>query len=284
MRRMFLTILFGLVLNLVPSAALAAEPPPPPQFPIPENPVEWTALPDLMPYVQLMVPQCGQCNAGGSVMLERKPPPQVDMLLDPFSPFKWLAWALEDALLRLICWLLSMLQMLANLFAMVVNLAIWAANQAWHFLVFAWITLQQWSGVFWYLIELIRWLLWWLQSLWTTIEVWGLALLNLLGIALSLISLVGESLLLLVTMGINIFGWIGAVALTPIVSLQIGFSSTTTPTYLIDNHVVYFMIRGTLDALLSDFWIGLFWRLLVAGLYIGGILFVGRFLSTQTAN
>lgn len=111
-------------------------------------------LPDVASYVSFTVPQCNSCAGDDPIFTPGEPPEGT--WYDLTYGFRWLAWAMEDLVRRILCWLLGMVQLLANIAASIANVFIQAVNQIWKFLLFSWLTLRTWLYTGWDLAELMR--------------------------------------------------------------------------------------------------------------------------------
>lgn len=258
------------------AAAQTVAPPTPPSPP----PADMAGLPDVVGYVRFIVPQCDDCNgAEYNIGLEAKPAPEVTWT-DPGSPIKWLAWAVEDIIRRLICWLLAMLQHAANFLSAATNAVLTAVNWFWRLLVFAWLTVRSWLYGLWYLVEVLRDWLQGAQAFMLLVEAWLWALWRVLVLALAL---AGELVLMLgyvVLAGLGLIGWIGGLILGLLLSITLQLQAPTVPAQLQDTHIVYQLTRGALEAL-HDSQLG--WVLYLAyGLaYVAFVVWASRFFASS---
>jgi hypothetical protein len=250
--------------------------------PTPASSPDLEAIPDLLGYVAFVIPQCGDCGNGqtGQPALVHQPPPET-VWYDLGSVIQWLAWSIEDTMIDVLCWLVSLLQLLVNIVAQIANVFITAINQVWKFLIFAWLTVRAMFYAAWGGFEQVRDFFQQVVPFLMLAAAWLQALLSLL---LSALQLAGQALTLLVQLALallGLLGWIGGLALGLISAISVGLGATTTPAPLAaTNHVVYGMVRGSLEAL-HDSQLG--WMLYLGyGLaYIGFVVWLSRFLSAS---
>jgi hypothetical protein len=248
-------------------------------------------IPDVLRAVYFSVPQCGACNADGSTILPFVPWsdrfPSGWELLNPVvavrTLFSWLAWQIGEFIRQLICWLLAIAQMFANIAAGIANVVVSGINLLWKALIFIWLTLRAWFYAFWELFEALR------ASL-ATLSLPTLDLGQLgawFGLALDLVfaiwATVGQVISLFLTLigiGLNVLGYVGGLVLGLLALFQ-AVNIEDTPIILAeDHHPFYYFVRGSADAILdSPIWwmVHLMWGLA----WIAFIYWLTRFLSKE---
>lgn len=241
------------------------------------------AIADMWEHVFFTVPQCGDCNPS-SLPIEKVPEPQIG--LDPTSPFRWLAWKIGDLIRSLLCFLLSFLQLLANILAAGVNVFIDAANAFWRLFVLTFLTAKEWLLTIWIVIEEFRAGFIGLAGLSQLAEVW-LAMIGQL--IAELAQIVGELAAMLLDLAFVLFGliaWIGAIAAGTFSAFFNGIGSTTIPVELSNTArpQFYQIIRGFGEGLV-DSKIGWIFNLIWGLCYLAAILWiVQRISSTEGAE
>lgn len=259
-------------------------------------------LPDLLGYVSWHIPQCDECADDGQPVirvpgLDEAPPlptlsdwvaeSQVGWLSVPVpNPgngflmiFNWLAWHIGRWFLWLVCWLLLLFNHLARMLTDFANLLVSVANFFWRLGLFIWLSLGQWAAAFWSFLALAREVFIWGQAA----LAWLLAWLDVLGHLLLLaLTLAGQLVLLLLDMLASILGllsWIGGLAIGLILAIIAALQGTTLPGQLADQHAVYYMLRGILDAIHDSL---LAWLMyLMYGLaYVAFVFWLSRFLPS----
>lgn len=235
---------------------------------------------DLIGYVAFIVPQCNDCNGpeNDTGLRPVEPPPNDGWLDTVLYPFRWLAVAIENLFINLICWLLSMLQIVANMAAGIANRFIYFVNQLWKFLIFSWLALRAWLYGSWAIVELLRDFFQQVEQFLLTLGAWLAVLLDLF---LTALSLAGQLLLVLLQLGLtalNLLGWVGGLVLGLAASIVLQFQAPTIPSQLQDTHIVYLLTRGALEAM-RDSAVGWLLRLCYAMAYVGFVVWLSRFLS-----
>lgn len=279
MARLVALPLLLLLLWPQPAAAQVVSPEPPPA-----PPTEWAMLPDLLPYApRFIVPQCGDCNGPTTIELAPKPPPAV-VWTDPGSPFNWLAWAIEDIIQRLICWILFGLQALANVLQLFANALIYAINQGWKFAIFTWLTLKSVFYNLWYFVELTRDMWRQFEQLAVLIGAW----LQVLGMLLvRALVLAGEMAMLLLTLALQLLGllgWFGGLALGFIGAIGAALQGSTPPAVLeSDNSPVYAILRG-FGAGFRDSPLGWLLYLVWGMAYVAFFVWLAKFLPASRSE
>lgn len=248
-------------------------------------------IPNLLGTVTYQVPQCGTCDENGTWFL---PPTEWDeawpegwAMLNLGETFRitisWLAWQIRELMRQLICWMFTMLQLLLDAAAAMINVIIAGLNALWKLLVVVWIGLRAWFYGFWEGLEWFRATLWgllgYLELLWPILElIWQLVLF----IGMLIADLIGLIWMLL-SLALGFIGWIGGLALGFWLLLLAAFRGTSVPLQLSDSNPVYWMVRGGLEAIIASPIAWMYW-LCVALIYIGFIYWMARFLSAGRAG
>lgn len=256
--------------------------------PLPNLPPSIEEIPDILGSVVFNTPQCSECSTDGSTILLENEwsgswPQGFEALNLPLvfqTVISWLAWQIQEIIRQLICWLLTMLQLLANILAAALNTMIYGVNSLFKMLVLLWLSFRAYFYAFWELFEDVRRLLAALGE--------GLAGLAELGrligsVGALLIALLGRLIVMLGELAIAIMGvvgWLGGIVLGLFVSLQLGLASTTMPAQLAETHVIYRATRGTLEGV-RDSRIGWLFPVLWGMAYVAFVTWLARFLSAS---
>lgn len=243
-------------------------------------------LPNLIAPVSYQIPQCGTCDPNGVIFL---PPtkwedswPRGWEALNPTIVFQkaisWLAWQVRETIRILICWLFSMLQILANALSFFVNTVTNGVNAIWKILIFLWLTLREWFYAFWDMFEWFRELFY--NSLGALAYI-GPVLLFIVEVFMqagALISLVLGLLWQLVSIGLGVIGWVGGLVLGFITLLLGSLNGTGLPQQIDETHIVYRLVRGGLEAVVDS---KLRWLVVLAWAlpYVGLVWWLSRFFS-----
>ncbi len=281
MKIFYTGLLLALLLALLPAPAHAQEPEPP----LPDAPV-WDEIPDATGYLQFIVPQCGDCNGQTAIMDPYEDAQFPELSWDIRAVFggliRWLLSGVSNLFRWLVCWLLQMLQHLANFLALLVNGLIWIGNFLWRFLVFAWLTLKLWFYAGWWLYELFR--EFWQDVIYglSVIQAWIVEMVRLL---LAALALVGAALLLLLALVgriVEILAWIGAISYSLQAQIWLALAGTNIPEAISDTHTVYAIVRGALDAIF-DSQIGWVLWLYIAMAYVAWVTWLAKFFGGDKA-
>lgn len=213
-------------------------------------------LPDLLAPVAFIVPQCGYCTSDGSPILPEEPWrgtwPNGAEWLNVGKVFQtvvsWLAWQIGSFIRLLICWMLQMLQLLANILSLGLNTLIAGINGLWKMILLAWLSAKSWFLALWEILESIRSMLYAVAAGLAGLAEFGRLLVE---IGLLVVALLGRLLLLIGQLALSIIsliGWIGGLGLGLILQFQTALSGTTTPVQLTGTHVIYYGVRGLLEA------------------------------------
>lgn len=239
-------------------------------------------LSDLVGYITWAVPQCGECNgAGYDVGLRHIDPDSLpyDSVADTMLyPFRWLALAVQNLIVDVICWLLSIMQVLANLLSTIANSFILFVNSLWKLLLFQWLSFRAWLYGTWVVVEMVRQLFQYIEWFW----VWFQTLVALvLDLYRAVVVLAGKVLLLLVDLVLLLLGllsWVGAFVIGLVLTISIHIRVITVPTQLVNVHIVFSLTRGALEAL-HDSALGWLLRLSYAMAYVALVWWASRYLS-----
>lgn len=234
-------------------------------------------IPDLLAPLWFVVPQCNTCGGPGAGLAHDPPPNFLD---DPILyPFKWLATAIKNTIIDLICWLLGLLQMLVNIICSVANTFIDGINAFWKMLILVYFNVRAAIYSFWSYLGSLVGLLSDLSALGSIALTY---LQQILAILESIIALVGSFILVLITLFtilIGIVGWIGAIVISLFADLLLALKGTALPIEIGADHLVYHMVRGTLEGLQAS-QIGWLFYLAYAFIYIGFVLWFARFIAS----
>ena len=251
---------------------------------LPDNTPGLEELPNLLAPVSFSVTQCGTCTPGSSTAL--LPPTEWDGQwpsnpLDLGAVFQatisWLAWRMGELLRILICWLLSLLAILASFLETLVNVIVAGINGLWKMLLFFWISIMAWFAAFYALvIDLLAAIL---AGFAIVGEIFSIILL-VIWIALEMIGRVLGMLGEIVGQILGVLGWIGGVSIGMIVAIFEALGGTSVPTQLTTSYVVYQLLRGVLEGIV-DSWLGWVIALMWALTYIGFVFWLTRFLSSS---
>lgn len=248
-------------------------------------------LPDILGPVGFVVPQCGSCDPSGQSIL---PPTQWQgrwpsgfELLNLPAAFRtiidWLAWQIGEIIRQLMCWLLSMLALLASMLSTIANSLIYGVNALFKMLVLIWLSLKAWFESAWLLAELIRELLGGIQAGLAGLAEFGRLVLD---VSMLILGLIGRIVVLLGTLSmtlIGMIGWIGGLVLGFWLQLQVALSASSVPVQLAETHVIYRGTRGVLEGL-RDSALGWIFIALWAMAYVAFVTWISRFLSTGEAS
>ena len=241
--------------------------------------IELATIPDLLLYLAFTVPQCNACAGSPDAGLHYVQAPAFS--LDVLYPFKWLAAALQNMIIAILCWLLHILQLFVNIITSIANTFIAGINAIWRFLVFAWLTIGQWLYGLWAVIEMIR--DWWqqVQQFILIVRVWITAIYSL---SVFVLGLIGQFLVLILSLfGIwfGLIGYIQSFAFNMFVGIIATIiSGATIPAQLAGTHIVYYLMHGALRALF-DSSIGYLMYLIIALCYVGFVFWLARFMSAS---
>lgn len=245
-------------------------------------------LPNILAYLSFSVPQCNQCDPNGQLILPPTTwsgswPVGFETLNLPLvfqTVISWLAWQIGEIIRQLICWLLSMLAMLASWLQAAVNAMIYGVNSLFKLGVLLWLTLRGWFLAFWLLLEELRALLAGLAG-----GLAGLAELGrfLLAAAALIGSIIAQLLGLLGQLALALLGllaWIGGLVLGFWGQLQLALAGTTAPAQLAGTHPIYQATRGVLEGLIASD-IGWVFPVLWGMCYVAFVVWLARFLSAS---
>lgn len=216
--------------------------------------IDLESIPDMLGQVSFSVSQCGECGTGA--LLE----PQewgdswpsgweaLNLAVVFQKAISWLSWQIGELFRVLICWLLNIVQMLANIIAGAVNAIIAGINGIWKMIVLTWLSLRAyfyavWEMLEWFragwsgLIQALGWLAPWIEF------IWEMAILAAQTIGMVILML-GQ----LAGVVIGLIGWIGAVTLEFIIAVLSALNGAVVPPQLSDTHIVYYLVRGGLEA------------------------------------
>lgn len=253
-----------------PAYAQGPEPLQPPQPPILTLP-DRSTLPDLIGYLSFIVPNpfasepCLSEPTGGE-------------WYDVGFQIQRLIWIVQNLFRQLFCFLLTMFQSLFNVLANIANLIIAALNDIWRNFIYGILILAHIWHMLWFWLETLRW---WLNDIWGLLWLIGAWISLLLSLAIQAFSLMLQFILtilaLIFSLWIGILGYIGGLAFGAVLQIMLAISGTTTPAVLVNTHIVYLMVRGSLEAI-RDSWLVWLLRLCYAMIYASFIWWFSRFL------
>lgn len=241
-------------------------------------------VPDILGYTSISVPQCGDCNPDGQIVLAPQAAPSSAGPFDALYPFRWLGWAIEEALRKVLCWLLWLVALLASAASSIINLFIFGLNSLWRLFVVLWTNLRAALFLMFYGIEQLREFINSFGSFALLIQAWLNAILEIFLAVVQLAAQIGMLLLILALGLLNLIGWVGALFLSFLLNILASFSATTIPVELTpDDNIIYKVVRGSLEAIKNGFFGWLYW-LLVGSIYFGFFVWLSRYLSSSIAE
>jgi hypothetical protein len=282
----------------------------------PEYP-RFELLPDLVGYVSFRLPACDECIDDGQTPFirgrlaptardersrELLPSSRDDWMndvdislpggitftlpvLDPMNGFimvfNWLKFWIDQLLLDLLCYFLSIFQAIVNIFAAAVNTFLGVINWFWKFGLFAWMSLRQWLVSFWQFLSIAREALVWLQQAAVWVWAWLVALWDVIVVVLQLLVAIVRLMFDLVVIVLGIIGWICGLVIGIFIDLLLALQSEIMPTQLQEwhGHGAYYMMRGILDAI-HDSPVAWILYLMYALAYLAFIRWLVRFLPS----
>jgi hypothetical protein len=270
-------------------------------------------IPDLVGYVQFVIPQCNNCNEDGELLVNQLSPaeraeesarrlpsagdwiedikisvPWGEINIPMLNPaagfqkiFDWLVFWVTQLIYDVICWLLTISQWVANFLAESTNGLFYILNMTWRFALFAWLTVQQWIFSLWSFLGLSRQLFVFLQQAAVWVWAWLVALWDVLLQVLALLGRVVMTVFSIMMMLLGLLGWLGGFALGIIFDILAALRAETLPDQLTSagGHGVYYMLRGILDAI-HDSQLGWLMILAYALANINLIFWLSRFLPS----
>ena len=126
---------------------------------LPDNTPGLEDLPALLAPVSFTVIQCGACTVNGSTIMPATswdgewPSNPLDVGGMVQSSISWLSWRVSEMLRILICWLLSMLAILASILAALANVVVAGINGLWRLMLQFWFAFQGWMTELSYLLD-----------------------------------------------------------------------------------------------------------------------------------
>lgn len=260
--------LIPILLLLVLAGCSSVDVPRPPEL---DQAVDWESMPDRFGYVSFAVPDLDWAC---------EPEPTSGGWTDATFPFRWLGWYIKQIVRDLVCILLSLAQLFANVFAWLLNALLGALNYFWRFVIFSWLSVRSWFYAAWWILELTRatwnslnefiiWLQIWLQTIWAML----LELLRLIAEIVGVFFRVVMSVL-------GILAWTGGLFIGMFLDLLVAIQGTTVPVQLTGTHPIYRYTRGSLEGF-RDSNVG--WMLWLAWglIYVGAIWWAGKFLAEK---
>lgn len=242
--------------------------------------VSFETIPDLLGYISFSIRRCGALDGscsdpGAEVWPIRKAAPIVSWL-DFGSIIQWLAWAIEDVILDLLCWLINLAADFAELIVRIANMYVTAINNFWRMLASAYFGLFQYLFIiqetisqFDYISKLL--------AAWLALAAEQLLL---------ILAAIGEIFLALMrasTVIFRIIGWVGNLIFGALQSIISALSGNEIPAALEIDHVFYRMLRGMLLGF-RDSHVGWIFWLMIGWAYITFILRIHKRLNTGAEN
>ncbi len=245
-------------------------------------------LPDLLGSVSYTVPQCGACNPDGSTILpatdwDGQWPSGTDLLNVGYvmqMVISWLAWRISELLRILICWLLNMLAMLADLLISLINTLVDGLNGVWKLLLWMWFGIQSWLGALYYLLADVADVLGMLLPLINLIIAMIIDLLELVGeVIRAILSLLG----LIISSVLGLLGWVGGIGIGLWLVFWGGISGSSIPPQLQQTSILYQIVRGAGEGW-RDSPAGWILVLLWALAYVWFVVWMSRFFSASSTT
>lgn len=243
-------------------------------------------VPDILSYISYSVPQCGQCNVDGSVLLPQTNwdgvwPSGWEIANLPVvfrTAISWLAWRVSEMIRDVVCWLLFIAQIVVNFLTASFNIVIFGLNELWRMFVFSWLSARSMFYGLWDLIEAARSLLFDISS---GIDQLLIALGASADILLAVLDLVGQLIgLILSILGvlIGLIAYVGGLGIGLISIIIDAITGSSYPVQLGETHIVYLMVRGSIEGLLAS---PITWMVLasVGFAYVRFIFWFSHFLT-----
>jgi len=270
-----------LLLVLVPDIALAAGP----ETPIPPlPPPTWEEIPDVSGYLSFAVPQCGDCNGLTAVMEPYEEADFPSLSWDLRAVFggliRWLLAGIGNWFRWLICWLLQIVQYIANFLALMLNSLVALGNFIVRVLVHGWLGARSKFYYAVFLFEHIRNVGWWVS--YGALNVYEVLKVALQGV-LQVLSLLGTILMLLLDIAttiLRLLAWIAGVTFTPIGNIFTALGGSNIPDKLNNTNTIASIVRGMLDGLF-DSQIGWLLWVNIGMAYIAWARWIVGFLSSK---
>jgi hypothetical protein len=238
------------------------------------SPLEYprfAAIPDLVEYVYLALPQCKDCAPDGKTpIIQREIPPAFPNspadwisegpmgfpILNPVNGIvkllTWLAWLVRDVMLQVFCLLLMVLQWVINLLVAAFNGMLYGLNMGWRFAVFAWLTLRQVLYALWGWLDIVLIVLVAIRDGFALLGAWLAALGNIVMLVIGWLTELAILLLSTMLAVIGMLGWLVGLTLGVILDILAGMGADTLPAGLDYQHGALWLLRGVLDALLES--------------------------------
>jgi hypothetical protein len=265
-------------------------------------------LPDLVGYVQFVVPQCNNCNEDGELLVNqltpaeraeesaRRLPSAGDWIeditisvpwgeinipmLNPAAGFQkifgWLVFWVTQLIYDVICWLLTIAQWVSNFLAASTNGLFYVLNMGWKFALYAWLTVQQWAHALWSFLGMARDLFVWVQQAAAWLYAWLLAAWDLALIVLGFLGQIAETMLTLALSLLGLVGWLAGLTVGAIIDIIAALGRTTVPPDLAERHPVAYMLRGVLDGFIEHPKIGFIFYLMIGLAYVRFFFWLAR--------
>jgi hypothetical protein len=277
-------VLLLLIFTALPSAVYA-QGPNDPHDAIPDEPT-WETIPDIAGYLSFVVPQCGDCNGQTAIMDPYEDAQFPELSWDIRAVFggliRWLLSGVSNLFRWLVCWLLQMLQHLANFLALMVNGLIFIGNFIVRLGVFIWLNVRSWLYAHWWLFEHTRefW-----QDVRRVLFVIFFFINEIIRLNIAALILAGRILVMILSMYLiilKILAWIGALTFGTIIEVLGTLKGTSVPIQITGTHPAYSIVRGSLDAIF-DSQIGWLMWLNIAMAYIAWVTWLAKFFGGDKA-
>lgn len=246
-------------------------------------------IPDIIEYVSFVAPQCETINGQQGIWVQPPEPVFPGMTLDIGLYFAWIVEVAKTMLRDNVCWLLMMVQHLANFLASLANALIFVLNYIAKLIISLWFHLRNFLYDIASELDEIRFFIH--QVVGTTVvfakNAWALfeEIANIIWLTvLSIIRLI-VFLGVIITESINLLLQAVGSDYATSVSVDGGSLASTQCTENVDTsllsttHPLFYFVRGMLDGY-RDSAIGWTFWVLVALAYIKAIIVFARYLPT----
>lgn len=243
-------------------------------------------LPALLAPVSFTVIQCGACNVNGSTIMPATswdgewPSNPLDVGGMVQSSISWLSWRVSEMLRILICWLLSMLAMLASFLAAIANVVVRGINGVWRLMLLFWFAFQGWMTALTYLLDALVAVVFAVKDL----VAWIIGLIILVvEIGLRLFGIIVGLMSLLFDFVFGSVGWLLGLSIGMIGAILGALGGSSVPTQLSGTSEVYRGLRGFLEGI-RDSQIGWILMIFWGACYVGFTYWLADFVSGMGTN
>lgn len=297
-------IALALLLLLVFVAPVAAQSPVPPTPPPPDPPEQlpaWTTLPDAVGYVQYFhVPQCNECDTQAWVGVPDSTPfPPLGDILNPIfylgELFRWVMSGISNLVRMLICTLLVILKLLADIIVVVVDLVLVALNVVYRLIILIWMLLKYLILFLAYIIQALMDVLMMLFFLIQLLAYYIILIIYMVLQALTLVIVLAIAIVQLLNNIGQIIAWLVSLVLHIVVAIFEAMRDTAVPTDLhpgaagsggamagLGGHPAFSFMRGVLDGFIADPRVGWLYYLTIGAVWFAfAVSIVKRFGRAQ---